>query len=55
MFSIFKSVSTAFKDVYKADYAYNKNKADYYYESKIPFYKRWMAKNVVKKTMKDDG
>lgn len=52
VFSIFKSVSAAFKEVYKADYAYYKNKADYYYDTRIPFYKKWVAKNVVKKTMR---
>lgn len=52
VFSIFKSVSTAFKDVYKADHVYYKDKTDYYYDTKIPLYKKWVAKNVVEKTMK---
>jgi len=52
VFNIFKSVSMAFKEVYRADYEYYKNKTDYYYDTKIPFYKKWAAKYVVAKTMK---
>ncbi len=52
VFSIFKSVSMAFKDVYRADYEYYKDKTDFYYDTKIPFYKKWLAKKVVDKTMK---
>lgn len=52
VFSIFKSVSTAFKDLYSADYAYYKNKTNFYYDTKIPLYKKWIAQNVVKKMVK---
>jgi multimeric flavodoxin WrbA len=52
VFSIFKTVAMAFKDVYRADYEYYKDKTGFYYDTKIPFYKKWVAKRVVDKTMK---
>ena len=52
VFHIFKAVSEAFPDVYRADYEYYKDKTDYYYDTKIPFYKKRIAEKYVKKTMK---
>jgi multimeric flavodoxin WrbA len=45
-FNIFKYVSILDKETMKADYAYYKDKEDYYYETKIPFYKKYIAKKV---------
>jgi len=42
----------AFKDIYRAYYKYYKDKHEYYYDTKIPFYKKWVAKKVVHKTMR---
>ena len=47
VFNIFKTVSELCKDVYKADYAYYKDKTDYYYDTKISFYQKLVAKSVV--------
>jgi hypothetical protein len=35
----------------KADYEYYKDKTDYYYDTKIPFLKKLIAKKVAKKIM----
>ena len=32
-----------------ADYEYYKDKTDYYYDTKIPFFKKFITKKVVKK------
>jgi multimeric flavodoxin WrbA len=45
-FNIFKYVSRLDKDLMPADYAYYKDKGDYYYDAKIPFYKKFIAKRV---------
>lgn len=52
VFNLFKAVSEAFPDVYRADHEYFKDKTGYYYETKIPFYKKWVADKYVKKTIK---
>jgi multimeric flavodoxin WrbA len=54
VFHIFKAVSEAFPEVYRADYDYYKDKTDYYYETKIPFYKKRIAKKYVSKVMKEE-
>jgi multimeric flavodoxin WrbA len=51
VFNLFKAVSEAFPDVYRADHEYFKDKTNYYYDTKIPFYKQWVADRYVKKTM----
>jgi len=48
-FGIFKYVSTIDRDVMSADYEYYKDKKDYYYETDIPFLKKFISKRVVKK------
>ncbi|GEM_PF-4012019 len=48
-FGIFKYVSEVDKENMKADDEYYKDKKDYYYEVKLPFHKRIIAKRVVKK------
>lgn len=48
-FNIFKYVSELDKENLPADYEYYKDKKDYYYETKIPFYKKFITKKVVKK------
>lgn len=45
-FNIFKYVSRLDKELMKADYAYYKDKGDYYYETKIPFYKKVIVKKL---------
>jgi multimeric flavodoxin WrbA len=51
-FGIFKYVSEIDKENMSADYEYYKDKTDYYYETKIPFYKKFIADRVVKKIIK---
>lgn len=34
-----------------ADYEYYKDKTDYYYVIKIPFYKKYIAKEVINKVV----
>ena len=48
-FGIFKAIAEAAKDTMPADYRYYKNKSDYYYDTDLPFFKKWMAKKIVKK------
>jgi len=48
-FGIFKYVSEIGRNEMKADYEYYKNRTDYYYEAKIPLYKRIIARQVLKK------
>jgi multimeric flavodoxin WrbA len=48
-FGIFKAIAEAAKDTMPADYRYYKNKSDYYYDTDLPFLKKWIAKKVVKK------
>ena len=48
-FGIFKEISFAARDAMPADYEYYKDRKDYYYDVSIPFYKKWIAKKVVKK------
>ena len=52
VFNIFKTVSELCKDVYKADYEYYKDKTDYYYDAKISFYHKLVAKSVEKQIKK---
>ena len=47
-FNIFKYVSQIDSKVMSADYEYYKDKGDYYYDIKIPFYKRMIANRVSK-------
>jgi len=51
-FNIFKYVSKLDKDVMPADFEYYKDKGDYYYDTKIPFYKKYIASKVTKKIIK---
>jgi multimeric flavodoxin WrbA len=48
-FGIFKAISEVAKDDMPADYEYYKDKKDFYYDVKLPFFKKWIAKKVVKK------
>ena len=48
-FNIFKYVSMLDKDFMKADYAYYKDKGDYYYDAKISPFKKFIAGKVTKK------
>jgi multimeric flavodoxin WrbA len=48
-FNIFKYVSLLDKETMPADYDYYKDKGDYYYDAKIPFYKKFIAKRVTDK------
>jgi len=48
-FNIFKYVSKLDKELMKADYEYYKDKGDYYYEMKIPFAKKIIAKKLADK------
>jgi len=48
-FGIFKAISEAAKDSMPADYRYYMNKNEYYYDIRLPLFKKWIAKKVVKK------
>jgi len=48
-FNIFKYVSEIDKENMPADYEYYKDKTDYCYDTRIPFYKKFIARKVVKK------
>ena len=48
-FGILKYVSEIDRENMTADYEYYKDKTDYYYETKIPFYKKFITQKVVKK------
>lgn len=45
-FLLFKYVSKLDKNLMPADYNYYKDKGDYFYDAKIPFYKKFIAKRV---------
>lgn len=51
-FNIFKYVSKLDKNQAPADFEYYKDKEDYYYDAKIPFYKKFIAKRVSDKIIK---
>jgi multimeric flavodoxin WrbA len=48
-FGIFKAIAEAAKDTMPADYRYYRYKSEYYYDTNLPFFKKWIAKKVVKK------
>lgn len=50
-FNIFKYVSTLDKEVTPADYEYYKDKKDYYYDARIPSYKKFIARRVSSKVI----
>jgi len=52
-FNIFKYVSEITPDTMVADYEYYKDKKDYYYETKIPFFKKMIANRVTKKIISE--
>ena len=52
-FKVFKYVSEVGKDVMKADYEYYMDKTDFYYDVKIPFYKKMITQKVVKKIISE--
>jgi multimeric flavodoxin WrbA len=52
-FKVFNYVSEIGKDVMKADYEYYKDKTDFYYDTKIPFFKKMISKKVVKKIISE--
>jgi multimeric flavodoxin WrbA len=51
-FILFKYVSKLDKELMKADYEYYKDKGDYFYDAKIPFYKKFIAKRVSDKIIR---
>jgi multimeric flavodoxin WrbA len=51
-FHIMKTISELNKKEGIADYEYYKDKTDYYYDVKIPFYKKWFAKWVAGREIK---
>jgi multimeric flavodoxin WrbA len=48
-FAIFKYVSEIDKGTMKADYEYYKDKSDYYYDTKLPFFKKFITRRIVNK------
>ena len=51
-YNIFKYVSELDKELMKADYEYYKDRGDYYFETKIPFYKKIIAKKLTNKIIR---
>lgn len=51
-FKVFKFVSTLDKDHMPADYEYYLKKGDYFYDAKLPFYKKFIAKRVSDKIIR---
>lgn len=48
-FNIFKYVSELDRDFMTADFEYYRDKGEYYYDTRIPFYKKFIAKKVSEK------
>ena len=53
MFNFFKYVSETYKDKFKADYVYYKDKTDYPYDGQINVFKKMLAKRYVQKFAHD--
>ena len=53
MFNMFKYVSEANKELFAADYQYYKDKNNFYYETKIDFFKKMMAKLAIRQFERD--
>jgi len=53
MFNMLKYVSEVDKEYMSADYEYYKDKNNFYYKTKIPFFKEFIAKQEIKKFKKD--
>ena len=53
MFNLFKYVSETYKDKFKADYAYYKDKTAYPYDGPINVFKKMLAKRYVQKFAHD--
>lgn len=51
-FNIFNTISEINKETGKADYQFYKDKTDYFYDVKINFFKKMMAKRIVEKLIK---
>ena len=52
MFNLFKTISELNKEYFEADYQYYKDKTDFYYDTKLNFFKKTLAKRIVKKEIK---
>jgi hypothetical protein len=52
MFHLFKSISELDKEYFEADYQYYKDKTDFYYDTKLNFFKKMLAKRIVRKEIK---
>ncbi len=51
-FDVFKAVAGLTKNVGKADYEFYKDKTDYYYDTNINFFKKFLAKRIAGKVIK---
>lgn len=50
-FGIFKAIAMVARETMPADYAYYKDKKDFYYDVKLPFHTKWIAEKAVKKEL----
>jgi hypothetical protein len=50
---MFKYISEAYPDEFSADYEYYKDKTDYYYDRKVSYLKKMVARRVIKSFEKD--
>jgi hypothetical protein len=53
IFNMYKSTALSYKDYFEADYEYYKDKKDFYYDTKINFFHKWIASQQVKKFQND--
>ena len=52
IFNLYKSISELNKEYFEADYQYYKDKTDFYYDRKLIFFKKMLAKRIVRKEIK---
>jgi len=48
MFHLFKAISNAYPNRFRADHRYYQDKSGYYDDSKVSFWKQMIARRVVK-------
>lgn len=48
MFNLFKSISELAKERFEADYQYYKDKTNFFYDRKLNFFKKMLAKRIVR-------
>ena len=52
IFNLYKSISELNKEYFEADYQYYKDKTNFHYDTKINFFKKMLAKRIVRKEIR---